>query len=226
MLEGLAIGERDSVVEFAPGLGITARLALQRKPAEYVGVERDEVAAATVKRQLAGPRQRCVVGSATATGLGDASATVVYGEAMLSMQTEAQKVQIVNEALRLLKPGGRYGIHELALAPDDLPDAAKDAVARDLSQAIHVGARPLTVAEWRTLLESAGFRVESCATAPMHLLEPRRVIRDEGLLRALRIAFNVLRTPAARRRVLAMRKVFGRHDDKLCAVALVAKKIR
>lgn len=226
MLDGLAIGERDTVVEFAPGLGITARLALARRPAAYIGVERDEAAAAVVKRLLTQPRHRCVLGSATATGLADASASVVYGEAMLSMQTAAQKAQIVGEALRLLEPGGRYGIHELALGPDDLPDSVKEAVARDLSEAIHVGARPLTVGEWRSLLEAAGFQVESCATAPMHLLEPRRIIRDEGLLRAVRIAFNVLTTPVARRRVLAMRRVFARYGDRLCAVALVARKIR
>jgi hypothetical protein len=40
----------------------------------------------------------------------------------------------------------------------------------------------------------------------------------------LRIAFNILRTPAARRPVMQMRAVFNRYADYLCAVAMVAVK--
>lgn len=224
MLDGLEIGSEDTVVELAPGLGTTARLALAKNPAAYTGVERDESAAAAVRRLLAGPNRTCLNGTAANTGLEDASATVVYGEAMLTMQTARRKRAIVGEALRVLKAGGRYGIHELALAPDELSDSIKKQVSRDLSSAIHVGARPLTSLEWRSLLESEGFEVKTKATAPMHLLEPRRMIRDEGLRGVLRILFNVLRTPAARRRILTMRRVFRKYQDVMCAVTIVATK--
>ncbi len=40
MLARLDIGDSDDVVEFAPGLGLTARAALERNPASYIGVER------------------------------------------------------------------------------------------------------------------------------------------------------------------------------------------
>ncbi len=224
MLEALDVGPNDVVVELAPGLGATARLALTRGPARYVAVERDRDAAALVERLLRDSRDRCVVGSAAATGLADASATVVYGEAMLSMQTAAQKSAIVREAFRILAPGGRYGIHELGLTPDGIPADVKDEVLRDISAAIRVGARPLTAAEWRAVLEAEGFVVESEARAPMHLLEPRRLIQDEGLAGVVRIAFNVLRNPTARRRVRAMRAAFRKHQHRLCAIALVARK--
>jgi hypothetical protein len=58
----------------------------------------------------------------------------------------------------------------------------------------------------------------------MHLLEPARMVADEGLARALRIAFNILRTPPARRRVMQMRAAFNRYADNLSAVAIVALK--
>ena len=224
MLDGLAIGSEDAVVELAPGLGTSARLALRYNPASYTGVERDQSAVVPVRRILAGPNRRCLTGTAANTGLEDASATVVFGEAMLTMQTPAQKKAIVREALRVLRPGGRYGIHELALEPDDLSDEIKEQVSHDLSSVIHVGARPLTSLEWRSLLESEGFEVRTEAVAPMHLLEPRRLIRDEGLRGVLRILFNVLRTPAARRRILAMRGMFRRHQDVMCAVTFVATR--
>ena len=42
MIEALNIQPRDTVIEFAPGLGETARLTLERKPASYTAVERDK----------------------------------------------------------------------------------------------------------------------------------------------------------------------------------------
>lgn len=224
MLEQLDIQPRDAVVEFAPGLGVTARLTLSRQPASYTALERDEVAAKEVQSYLTGPHQRCQLGSAEQTGLPEQSATVVYGEAMLTMQGPEQKRRIVAEAFRLLQPGGRYGIHELSLTPDDLPEAVQDDISREMSRNIHVGARPLSAREWRELLTDAGFRVESEATAPMHLLEPRRVVQDEGLFRALRFVFNVLRTPEARKRVFSMRRMFRQHRRHLAAISFIAVK--
>jgi ubiquinone/menaquinone biosynthesis C-methylase UbiE len=224
MLERLDIQSTDEVVEFAPGLGVTARMTLGRQPASYTAVERDEAAACGMDRLLSGPRQRCQVGSAEQTGLPDQSATVVYAEAMLTMQGPEQKRRIVAEAFRLLKPGGRYAIHELSLTPDNLPEQVQAEISREMSRNIHVGARPLTRSEWRQLLVNAGFKIQSETTAPMHLLEPRRLIRDEGLVRALRFVFNVLRTPEARKRVFSMRSMFRKHGRHLAAVGFVAFK--
>jgi SAM-dependent methyltransferase len=223
LLSELAVSPDDDVVEFAPGLGITARLTLARRPRSYTAIERDAAAAAIVQRYLSPPRQTCVVGTAEATGLPDLSASVVYGEAMLSMQPASTKSKIVAEAVRLLRPGGRYGIHELCLW-DDVPESARDAIQRDLSDEIHVGVRPLTISEWRELLGTAGLRIVAEHNAPMHLLEPKRLVQDEGLLRALWFAWNVATHMAARHRVLTMRRVFRKYNRQLAAIALVAEK--
>ena len=224
MLAALDIQPSDDVVEFAPGLGLTARIALARNPATYTGVERDEAAARAVRRYLKGNGRQCLVGRAEDTGLPDESATTVYGEAMLTMQTPPQKERIVREAARLLRHGGRYGIHELCLQPDDLEENRKSDISGALSGAIHVGARPLTPREWTALLEGHGFTVDGRFTVPMHLLEPRRFIKDEGLIRTLSFLFKVARTPAARRRILHMRSVFRSHAENLAAISLVAVK--
>lgn len=224
LLSELAITSNDDVVEFAPGLGVTAKLTLARKPQSYTAVERDRNAAEVVQRYLTGYTQKCVVGTAEQTGLPSETASVVYGEAMLSMQPDTTKARIIAEAERLLKPGGRYGIHELCLVPDDVDDSIRDAIRRDLSDEIHVGVRPLTVSEWRELFATAGLKVVAEHTAPMHLLEPARVIRDEGFFRAVRFIFNVLTHSAARQRVFRMRRVFRKYGKHLAAISLVAIK--
>jgi hypothetical protein len=226
LLFDLAIDENDNVVEFAPGLGITAAMTLCHHPRSYTAIERDRDAAAAVNRLLQPPNQRCIVGTAEATGLPDSSASVVYGEAMLSMQPEPAMARIVAEAARLLVPGGYYGIHELSIVPNDLDDATREQIQREMSGQIHVGVRPLTISEWKSLLESCGLQVVVERTAPMRLLEPGRLIQDEGLFRALRFAWNVLRHRAARERVLAMRRIFHKYRRHLAAVALVATKSR
>jgi hypothetical protein len=205
-------------------MGVTAGLTLELGPASYTAVERDPAAAKIVGSYLDGDRQRCVTGSASDTGLSDQCATVVYGEAMITMQTEESKVQIVREAYRLLKSGGRYGIHEMCLMSDDLDEKTKRETERALTGVVHHGVRPLAVSEWRSLLESEGFEIQSVDMAPMSLLEPGRLIRDEGFTGALRFVWNLLRDSEARRRVLEMRSVFRRYRKQLGAVAITGSK--
>jgi ubiquinone/menaquinone biosynthesis C-methylase UbiE len=224
MLEALRIKPTDDVVEFAPGMGVTARLTLELSPASYTAVERDATAAKIASNYLKGEREQCVLRSASDTGLPDHCATIVYGEAMLTMQTDEMKRQIVREAYRLLKSGGRYGIHEMCLMSDNLDEASKRKTERELTGVVHHGVRPLTVSEWRSFLESEGFEVQSVEMAPMSLLEPGRLIRDEGIAGALRFVANLLRNSGARRRVLEMRSVFRRNRKQLGAVALIGIK--
>lgn len=216
-------GGRD-VVELAPGLGRTASAIMARHPRSYVGVEQDPTAARAVRTLVSEHGGDVVVADASDTGLCDAGSDVVIAEAMLTMQGDKAKHAIIAEAARLLRPGGRYAVHELALTPDDLPDEVKTDVRQALAKSIKVNARPLTVAEWTQLMSDHGLVVEHVDTAPMTLLEPRRLIADEGLIGALRFAANLLIRRDARQRVVRMRRTFRSHRDRLTAVAVVARK--
>jgi SAM-dependent methyltransferase len=225
LVGSLAIRNDDAVVEFAPGLGVATRLILAHKPGHYIGIERDAEAAAAARQGL--PQREGVsfiAGRADATGLADESATVVLGEALLSMNSEERRQRIVAEARRLLRPGGHYGVHELCLEPDDLAADRRRAIDRELSEAGHVGAHPLPARDWIALLENAGLRVVQIGYAPMHLLCLRRLVVDEGLGGALRVARSILADQTARNRAWAMHRLFRRHRDHLRGIYLVAEK--
>lgn len=225
LIRNLQIDDTDNVVEFAPGLGFTASLACAANPMSYTGVDRNEEAAALVRKNLHFPRMKIIVADAAASTLPDSYASKVYGEAMLTMQPLEEKKAIVREAARILKPGGLYGIHELALQPDNISEEIKQNLYKDLSSNIRVHARPLTNAEWSALLTEEGFKIIKIDTNAMALLEFKRIFSDEGFFRTLKIMFNVLRYGQLRGRIKNMREVFRRHKQNMNAVAIVAQKV-
>ncbi len=211
------------VVEFAPGLGHTAGVVLEHHPAGYVGVDADAQAAKIIDR-LVSPRGRAVAAQAAASGLPSASADVVLAEGVLTIQSDEGKRAIIDEGVRLLRPGGRYVLHELALRPEAAGDEDRRRIRAALARAMHVNARPKTAGEWGDLLESQGLRVRSTHTAALALLEPQRVIADEGVIGAAKFARNVLRDGATRRRVVGMARTMRAHKRVLQAVGIVAVK--
>lgn len=227
LIERARIDGGDDVVELAPGLGVTARELLARGPRSYVGVERDPAAVSVTERVIAearGARARVLHADASKTGLPDGSASVVMGEAMLSMQPQRMKQAILAESARVLRPGGRYLVHELAVRPDAIDPELHAQLQKDLSASIKVGVRIGTQAQWRSWLEDAGFTVDEVRLMPMRLLELDRLIRDEGLLRTARFAWNAARMPGALSRMKRVRASFRAHRASLCAVALVARR--
>lgn len=224
MLNGLAVGPTDRVIELAPGMGATALELLAKKPSSYTAVDRDIDAAATTEAVVQSAGGTVLVAPAQHVPLPAAAATVVVGEAMLTMQSHANKTAIVGEAARLLSGGGRYAIHELCLVPDDIDDHLAQEIWDDLSRTIHVGARPLSVGAWRALLEGQGFVIDAEYRAPMELLSSQRIIADEGAAEAAEFAARLAADPEAQERVNEMRTCFERWSEHLAAVAFVAHR--
>ena len=222
MLDHVGIAGAD-VVELAPGMGRTAVEVMRRGPGSYTAIDRDPQAARRVAA-IVGDRGVCRRGEAADTGLDDGCADAVIGEAMLTMQGDKGKAAIVAEAARVLRPGGRYAIHELGVTPDDIDEDYYTQLRRDLARSIHVNARPMTAAAWKELMEGAGLVVDWVDTAPMALLKVGRNIRDEGLGGFLRIARNVAADKALRQRVQEMAATFKRYEKDMVGIALVAHK--
>lgn len=224
LMAKLAITPQDDLVEFAPGMGFTAGIALAKNPKSYTGVELNEEAAGILRKKINGPDRRIVVGNAKDAPLDSEVADKLYGEAMLTMQADHRKADIIREAYRLLRPGGLYGIHEISLIPDELAEDKKKEVQLAMAKTIKVNARPMTRKEWTDMLEAEGFVVEHVMTNPMHLLELKRLIDDEGFFRFLKIAWNITTHPRARKRILQMRAVFRKYEPYMRSIAIVARK--
>lgn len=222
LISGLQISPSDNIVEFAPGLGYTAALALAHHPKTYIGIDADEDAVALLSQKVKGENVQFVLANAAGTKLENNSKDKVYGEAMLTMHADKRKSEIIQEAHRILKQGGMYAIHEMGLVEVD--EELKNKIQKDLGFSIKVNARPLTVNEWKILLEQEGFTVRQVYTNEMLLLETRRMIDDEGFFRTLKIGFNILRYSSARKRILEMREIFKKYQKHINAVAIIAEK--
>ena len=214
----------DDIVELGPGVGATAEVLLRANPRSYRGVDPNPEGRDAVKNIMKKhPRADYVVADARETGLEDASADLVVGEAMLTIQDDVGKNAIVAEAARLLRPGGRYAIHEMAWLPDHT-DEERETARRELSRVIKVGARPLTLEGWTELLAAHGLEAEWHDRAPLHLLEPRRIVSDEGLWGALRFWNNARRIPGASDRLKAMRQGFQLQGKLMGGIVILARK--
>lgn len=224
LIDRLDIGPEDSVTEFAPGLGYTASITLQKHSKSYTGVERNEEAAAVLQKKFYQNGNKIIISEAANSTIDSESMDKVYGEAMLTMQAGHRKAKIIREANRILKPGGLYGIHELGITPSTISGDLKEQIQRDLATTIKVNARPVTENDWKKILEDEGFEIISVDTSPMHLLKRRRIINDEGLGRTVKMCFNVLTHPKARKRINEMQKIFAKYEQNLNGIAIVARK--
>ena len=226
MLERLQICKTDDVVEFAPGLGQTAQLVLKQHPASYTAVESDADTAAYVRQCLGEGHtaRRVLEEQAQETTLPNQCASVVYSEAILTTQPQTSQRKIVGEAFRLLKPGGRYGIHELAIQIDGDDPSRIQQISKQIADATHHSVFTMKSFNWRQLLMETGFDVTQQMTTPMRLLEPRQIIQDEGWLGASRFMLRLLSHSPERHRVMQMRKIFRQLRSNLCGICLIATK--
>jgi ubiquinone/menaquinone biosynthesis C-methylase UbiE len=225
MVRELRINANDDVLEFAPGIGITAEEILKNVPKSYTGIEQDGNMVSALRKKITNVNAKIILGDAKKLELSNGSYDKVLGEAILTMQSDIDKTDLMRKAHRLLKKGGLYAIHELAIAPDNIDIELKTQIQRDLAHAIKVNAKPVTVAEWTTFLEKSGFEIQKIIVNDMGLLEPLRIIYDEGFFPALRIVFNIMTNTKARKRILGIREVFEKYKQEIIAVVIIAKKI-
>lgn len=224
LIKALNINNNDHIVEFAPGLGATAKMILKKHLAQYTGIEGDKEHAEKLKTSLADCGITIIHSDGCKTPLKNENVTKVFGEAVLTMLADHRKAEMIREAGRILKSGGLYAIHEIELTPDTISEEKKMQIQKELALAIRVNARPLTQNEWKALFEKEGFKIKLIKNNSMHLLKTWRMVQDEGFFRSCKIGFNICVNPSALKRVMGMRAVFNKYSPHLRSILLVAEK--
>ncbi|MEP0874155.1 hypothetical protein NDA01_31145 [Trichocoleus desertorum AS-A10] len=142
----------------------------------------------------------------------------MLAEAILTIQSASGKAKILQGICDRLKPRGKFLSHELRV------NDREDEIHRALAAAIRVNSTPLSETNWIATCQTAGLQVLNHQTGVMGLLNPARVIQDEGLIDASKFFWNVLTRPQLRDRLLTMRQVFKQYEHELGYLILCAEQ--
>ena len=144
----------ETVLELAASFGYSAIALAQRYGVQVVGLEKnpDSVARARHNIAAAGLSDRIEIIEGDIFHLERVTQQFDYvlAEAILTMQSDAAKANILAGIRDRLKPNGHFLSHELRASGADL-----SRIYRDLSSTIRVNAKPLPAEDWLAACHTA-----------------------------------------------------------------------
>ncbi len=210
----------ETVLELAASFGESAITIARRFNVRVVGVEKnpDSVAKARENIKAAGLSERITILEGDIFQLDKITDKFDYvlAEAILTMQSDAGKTKILAAVKNHLKPGGKFLSHEMVVRSNE------SEVRQSLSQTIRVNANPLTIEQWSTVCQEAGLTIQQQQTGVMGLLCLGQMVRDEGLLGMVKIAWNIVINPNLRQRILQMRRNFQQQRNNIGYIVFIS----
>ncbi|MGE5657265.1 MAG: SAM-dependent methyltransferase [Actinomycetota bacterium] len=212
----------ETVLELASSFGSSAITLAQRFGVRVVGVEKNPASVAKAREniQAAGLEGQVTIIEADIFHLEGISEQFdyVFAEAILSMQSAPAKAKLLSEIYRRLKKGGKFLSHEMVAQEHE------SEIHQALVRVIRSNPTPLSETNWQAAFTAAGLAVEHHQIGSLTLLNPSKMLQDEGLFATVKIFWNVLTNPLIRQRVLGMRHIFKKYQQDLgyivqCAIA-------
>lgn len=223
LLEWANFKPGETVLELAASFGESAIAIAKQFEVRVIGVEKnpDSVIRARANIEAAGVAHLVEVIEGDIFKLDEISEQFDYvlAEAILTMQSPLGKAKLFRSIHDRLKPGGRLLSHELLVMGD-----RETEIHQALAQTLRVNATPLTEAHWIEALNQADLAVLQRQTGAMGLLNPARIIEDEGWRNAAKFFWKVLTQAQLRQRILPMRQVFQQYKQDLGYFVLVAER--
>lgn len=211
----------ETVLELAASFGESAIEIAKRFNVRVVGIEKnpDSVVKARKNIKAVGLENRVTIIEGDIFQLDKISEKFDYvlAEAILTMQSNIGKANVLSAIKNCLKPGGKFLSHEMFVRSNE------SEVRKSLSQSIRVNANPLTIKEWSKTCQEAGLTIQKQQTGEMGLLSLGQMVRDEGLLGTIKIAWNVLINPDLRQRVLQMRRNFQQQRNNIGYIVFIGQ---
>lgn len=212
------------VLEVACNMATTSIELAQRFGCRICAIDMDKNALATASARVreAGLSENIQILEANAGKLpfADASFDVVINEAMLTMYADKAKAKLVSEYYRVLKKGGCLLTHDIMLTRGDLASESHG----QLQDVVKSHVSPMSQLAWKQLFLDSGFSRVDTHNGAMSLMSPAGLIRDEGLVRAIKIVFNGMRTAENRKRFTGMFRYFRSHRNQLNFIACCSRK--
>ena len=212
----------ETVLELASGLGYSAIALAQTYGVRVVGIEKDpgrvERARANIAAAKLTEQVQIIEGNIFQLDQITEQFDYILAEAILTMQSPAGKAALLSAIQNHLKPDGTFLSHELLACQHESDIHAA------LAKVLRVNSTPLSEENWIAACETAGLTVTQHQTGEMGLLNPQRMIQDEGLLPTAKIFWNLLIHPGLRQRVLQMRQVFTHYRQDLGYIVLCAQR--
>jgi ubiquinone/menaquinone biosynthesis C-methylase UbiE len=158
------IGSEDSVLDVGCGVGQTAVLLVKRCGCHVTGVDISEgmIKSATERARKYGVTDRTEFRQGDISNLpfDDDRFDVVLSESVTTLAPDHAKA--IREYSRVLKPGGALGLNETLYLKENPPEEIIAWIAKDASG----GAHTRQVESWNTLIQDAGFRIETMEVHP------------------------------------------------------------
>ncbi|AGH38574.1 hypothetical protein F542_9070 [Bibersteinia trehalosi USDA-ARS-USMARC-188] len=210
------------VLEVACNMGTTAIEVAKQFGCQVVGVDLDEEALEKARQNIKENQLEELVqvqrANATKLPFEDNSFDIVINEAMLTMLPLEAKKKAIREYLRVLKPNGFLLTHDVMLNTEDA-----EAVIAELRDAINITVTPLSKEGWKSTFAECGFRNVDTFSGEMTLLSPKGLIYDEGVMGAIKIIRNALKTQN-RETFKKMFRTFNSPEKKLGFIAVCSQK--
>lgn len=192
LIQQANLGKDSHVLEVACNMCTTSIQLAQQYQCQITGIDMDSKALEKAKKNIKDANLETLIQVQQANAMKlpfeNESFDVIINEAMLTMLNQKSKKKAIDEYYRVLKPGGLLLTHDITFTKEHMTE-----LLSDLHQTIHVQVEPLPVAQWEQLFYGAGFAKVIHSSGDMSLMKLTGLIRDEGLLGAIRIVKNGLK---------------------------------
>ena len=214
--------EGDIVLEVACNKGINLiELARKYPKTVFVGIDVDKDAIQEANEELSKYQYKNIKflkADAFRMKFADNTFDYIINEAMLTMFSNKSKEKALKEYYRVLKPGGLLLTHDIALVRN------YEGTRKQLSAAININVFPLSRVEWNQIFSEVGFSTVNSLQDELTLMDPKGMIKDEGVTNTLRILKNGLKSEN-RAQFIKMKTTFSKLEKDMNFICFINKKV-